>query len=207
MTRPIAYVLLLMAVLPSVARAQASRDGRVALTTGIAYTSQWDDETHLGNGVLLSVGVSTVLRSAIRVEGEIALARHTRDSGYLEAEGTPVVGTVRAAWLIGPSRWQTRPFVSLGGTLTHSRGELRWTEISAGPDGRPVQTGVTVHPWRITEPGFELGAGMEIRGAGRMWWRPEIRIGATRGNRNYQPGVNTLETPILTARAGLTVGW
>lgn len=207
MTRLLTGSLLVVLLFPGAALAQSQEDSRVALTTGLAYTSQWDDETHLGNGILLSIGATKVLRSTVRFEGEIALARHTRDSGYLAAEGTPVVGTLRAAWLIGPARWQARPFVSLGGTLTHSRGELRWTEISAGPDGRPVQTGVTVHPWRLTEPGFELGAGVELKGRGRMWWRPEMRVGGTRGNRTYEPGVDTLETPILSIRAGVSVIW
>jgi hypothetical protein len=143
----------------------------------------------------------------LRVEGELSLARHHRDAGALEVTGTPVTGTARAAWMFGSRTSAVRPFVSVGGLLTHSRGDWVYTSSLPGPNGAPVVGSVDRRTWRYTKPGFETGLGIEVRGKGRMWWRPEVRFSGTTGDSRYTPGVSTLETPILAVRAGLTVLW
>lgn len=202
-----ALILLALAWASTSASAQTPPSSGLSLTTGIAMTSQWDDETHLGRGVLLSVGATTVIKDRLRVEGEVSLARHHRDLGMLETTGTPVVGTARAAWLFGSSRSRVRPFVSAGAMLTHSRGDWVHTALVPGPGGPPVVGGVESRSWRFTKPGFESGVGFEIRGRGRMWWRPEVRFSGTTGYRDYQPRVDTLELPLLAVRGGVTVLW
>ncbi len=208
MVRRVFTVFALLLGLAASAHAQTpASSGRVSLTTGLAFTSQWDDETHLGGGPLFALGVSATPVDAIRLEAEVSLARHHRNSGYLEATGTPVVLTGRAAWRMGSARWAARPFVSVGGHLTHSRGEFISSSIIPGPDGRPIDGPKDTRTWRVTEPGMEFGLGVEVRGRGRMWWRPEVRVSGTRGQSGYEPGVDTLETPILAIRAGMTVIW
>lgn len=187
MIRIAAVVLLLFAV-SSPADAQTVR-----LTTGLAVAGHWDDETHLGNGVLMAAGVSMLPHDKVRVEAELAIGRHNRDSGYLQATGTPITGIVRAALRPGGSQWRARPFLSVGGMILHSRGEFS----SVGQ----------VQPWRVTEPGMEFGAGVEIRGGNRMWWRPEVRLSGTRGQDNFTPGRSALELPVMSIRTGLTVIW
>lgn len=193
-------VLLFLVAAPSTMHAQA-------LFTGIAMTSQWDDETHLGRGVLVSLGVGSVLKDRLRLEAEVSIARHHRNRGTLETTGTPVVGTARAAWLFGWSQSSVRPFVSAGGMLTHSRGDWVQTSFVPGPGGAPISGPIEERTWRLTRPGFEAGLGVEIRGKGRMWWRPEVRFSATTGHRNYQPGVDLLEIPLIAVRGGVTVLW
>ncbi len=202
-----AFALLALVVAPTFALAQAPAPSRISLTTGIAMTSQWDDETHLGRGVLLSVGATTVVKDRLRVEGEASLARHHRDLGALETTGTPVVGTARAAWLFGSSRSRARVFVSAGAMLTHSRGDWVQTMLVPGPGGPPVVGSVEKRSWKFTKPGFETGLGVEIRGKGRMWWRPEVRFSGTTGNNSYEPGSGLLETPLIAVRGGVTVLW
>jgi hypothetical protein len=186
--------LLLLLFAPAHTLAQTAEPARVSLTTGIALTSQYDDETHLGRGVLLSVGVSSVVAAHLRLEGELSFARHHRDAGTLAVTGTSVTGTARAAWMFGSTTWAARPFVSVGALLVHSQGD--W-----------VQAAEERRTWRLTKPGVETGIGLEIRGKGRLWWRPEARFSSTTGDSRYQPGRTTLESPILAVRAGLTVLW
>lgn len=200
-------LFLALVAAPGTAHAQAPSPSHLALTTGIAMTSQWDDETHLGRGVLLSLGVGSVLKDKLRLEAEVSIARHHRNLGTLETTGTPVVGTARAAWLFGSPQSSVRPFVSAGVMLTHSRGDWVQTSFVPGPGGAPVVGTVEERTWRVTKPGFETGLGLEIRGRGHMWWRPEVRFSGTTGNRDYQPGVDTLEIPLLAVRAGVTVLW
>lgn len=208
MTSTAATISLLLTCVPALARAQATPPAPApSLTTGLSFTSQWDDETHLGRGVLVSVGVTRPFASRFNWEAELSLARHRRDSGYLEATGTPVVGTGRVAYFFASPTKSVRPFVSAGLTLTHHRGYFVWKEITPGPDGFPMEGADIRKDWRLTKGGGEIGLGMDIRGKGRVWWRPEVRIGATQGNRDYAPGVDTLEAPILTIRGGLVVGW
>jgi hypothetical protein len=191
----------------SVAAAQPAGAPRISITTGIAMTSQWDDETHLGRGVLLSVGATTVVKDRLRVEGEVSLARHHRDLGALETTGTPVVGTARAAWLFGSSQSRVRPFVSVGAMLTHSRGDWVQTMLVPGPGGPPVVGSVEEHSWKFTRPGFETGLGVELRAKGRIWWRPEVRFSGTTANNGYRAGGSVLETPLIAVRGGVTVLW
>lgn len=202
-----ALALFTLAVSPHLAHAQESPSSRVSVTTGIAMTSQWDDETHLGRGVLLSVGAGSVIKDRLRVEGELSLARHHRNAGTLETTGTPVVGTARAAWLFGSSQSRARLFVSAGAMLTHSRGDWVQTSLVPGPGGPPVVGTVERRSWKFTKPGFETGLGVEIRGKGRMWWRPEVRFSGTTGNNSYQPGSDVLEIPLIAVRGGVTVLW
>jgi hypothetical protein len=200
-------VLLTLLAAPGLAYAQAAPPSALSLTTGIALTSQYDDETHLGRGVLLSVGVSSLVSDHLRVEGDLSLARHHRNEGALEITGTPFTATARAAWMFGSRTSSVRPFVSAGVLVMHSRGDWVYTSSVPGPNGAPVVGQVDRRTWQFTKPGFETGLGMEVRGKGRMWWRPEARFSGTTGDSRYTPGVSTLETPILAIRAGLTVLW
>jgi len=200
-------MLLALMSAPDLAHAQPATHPGVSLTTGIALTSQYDDETHLGRGVLLSVGVSSLVWDHVRVEGELALARHHRDKGALEVTGTPLTGTARAAWMFGSRTSAVRPFVSAGVLVMHSRGDWVQTYLVPSANGAPVVGSVDRRTWRVTTPGFETGLGIDVRGKGRMWWRPDVRFSATTGDSGYTPGVTTLETPILAVRAGLTVLW
>jgi len=199
--------LLLILLLPGLAHAQAVTKSRISLTTGIALTSQYDDETHLGRGPLLSVGASSVAMEHVRLEGELSIARHHRDRGALIVTGTPITGTARVAWVFGSRTWAVRPFVSAGVLLVHSRGDWVQSHTVPGPGGAPVPGAVDRRTWSLTKPGFETGLGIEIRGKGRLWWRPEARFSGTSGDSDYTPGRSTLETPILAVRAGVTVLW
>ncbi len=91
---------------------------------GAGVASVWDDETFLGRGLMVSGGVAQPLGRHAAVEGEVAFARHRRDSGYLAAEGTPIVGTARLAWLFQPPESRARVFASAGASVVHSTGTL-----------------------------------------------------------------------------------
>ena len=206
----IIVVLVLSAGLPDSAAAQAAAPAaspRVSLTTGLSFTSQWDDETHLGQGGLVSVGVTRPFASRFSWEAELSIARHHRDSGYLKATGTPIVGAARVAYLFTSPEKSVRPFVSAGLALTHHRGYFESRHSAPGPGGFPMEGPEERADWRLTKGGWETGLGVEIRGKGRMRWRPEVRMGATQGNSDYAPGVDTLEAPILTIRTGLVILW
>lgn len=207
----LASTILTLAVaagLPAPASAQAPPlTNRLSLAAGVSVTTQSDDETHLGSGPLLSIELSRPFARRFQWEGELSIARLRRDSGYLAATSTPVVGTARVTYFFLSPTSKARPFVSAGVALTRHRGHFIWTHSIPGPGGRPIEGPQERHDWRLTKPGWESGLGVELRGNGRMWWRPEVRLGATQGNRDYAPGVDTLEAPILTIRGGLVVGW
>jgi opacity protein-like surface antigen len=208
--RTFAAALILTAAAPAVARAQtAPPASRLNVTAGLALTSQWDDETHLGTGPLISVGVSRQFADRFRWEGEVSVARHHRDSGYLKATGTPVVGTARLGYMFLSSNKKARPYVSLGLQLTHHRGQFVFTSLVPGPGGQPIAGPEERRDWRLTKAGWETGLGVEVRGDRRVWFRPEIRFGFTGlSTRNqYQPGRDTLEPPVWTIRGGLMIGF
>ncbi|MCC7044210.1 MAG: hypothetical protein IT183_10120 [Acidobacteria bacterium] len=206
----LALVLTAIVRYPATAAAQAPASDGVRPITGLAVTTQYDDETHLGRGAQVSGGASMLAGSRVRIEGEAALGRHWRggpSAGQLEATGTAFTGTARAALLFGSASSQVRPFVSGGLLVLHSRGEFRSTSFVPGPDGRPIEGPETRTAWRLTKPGWEAGAGFEVGRAGRPIWRPEVRLVVTQGNDEYEPGADTLEAPLLALRGGLTVIW
>ncbi len=206
-SRSFPAVLLTLLAAPGFAYAQAGTPSALSLTTGIALTSQYDDETHLGRGAVVSVGASSLVMDRLRLEGELAVGRHHRNKGALEITGTPITGTARAAWMFGSRNSTVRPFISAGVLVLHSRGDWVYTSFLPGPNGAPVVGQVDRRTWQYTKPGFETGLGMEVRGKGRMWWRPEARVSGTTGDSRYTPGVSTLEPPIIAVRAGLSVLW
>lgn len=200
-------LILLLSLVPVHALAQSSPSPGLSRFAGVAATTQTDDETHLGRGLLGAAGVGIGLHANVRIEAEVSVGRHHRQSGYLDATGTPVVGTLRATWLLGSPTATVRPFVSAGPMLMHTTGEFRVRSVVPGPDGWPVEGPITTRGWRVTTPGVELGLGVEIAGTRRLWWRPEIRVSGTRAKRDYDPFNDVLEVPILTLRGGLSVIW
>jgi hypothetical protein len=186
-TRTTFFILALAIGLPHTAFAQT-------FMAGVSLSTQTDDETNLGSGPLVSFGVSQPLARRFKWDAEVSVARLHRDSGYLRSTSTPVVATARLAYLFTAPERRVRPFVSFGLAVTHHRGSFVW------PDNRHTT-------WRLTKPGWETGAGIEVQGRGRITLRPELRLGMTQGNADFSPGVDTLEAPVITLRAGLVILW
>jgi opacity protein-like surface antigen len=172
---------------------------------GVGWTSGWDDETNLGKGVLVSGGVAQPLGRHLSVEGEVSWACHFRDSGYLAAEGTPLIGTARLAYLFQPPESRTRAFASAGLGLVHSTGQFTTRTILAGPGGFPVEGPSIRSDWSLTKPAFEIGGGVSIKSGDRLSFRPEGRWTST--VHDDASSHSTLEPPLWILRAGVTVEW
>jgi len=183
----------------------AAEAGAQSVLGGAAWMSGWDDETMLGRGVMWSGGFSQPLGSHLAVEGELAAGRQLRDSGYLAAEGTPLAGTGRIAYLFQKPGSRARAFASAGGGFVHSTGTLTTRSIVRGPGGLPVQGPSDSRDWSLTQPSFELGTGVSIKAGERLSIRPEFRWLATIGQ-DSNPR-STLEPPLLFLRGGVTLEW
>jgi hypothetical protein len=180
----------------------APSNARVGVTTSVA--GFWDDETFLGRGPMGAVTVGKPLGSHFLAEGELALASHHRDSGYLEAEGKPVLGTARIAFLFPGASSPARGFVSAGYTVIHSTGTMTFNNYPAPPFGPSVPR-EPPRDWSLTKGGWEIGVGGEFN-AGRSWIiRPEYRVFMTAVDSGYTPSSNSLEPPILSMRCGISV--
>jgi hypothetical protein len=172
---------------------------------GAGWTSAWDDETNLGKGLLLSGGAAQSLGRHLSLEGELWWARHLRDSGYLAAEGSPVVGTARLVYAFQGPRSRSRAFASAGLGLVYSTGHLTTRTIVPDPGGFPADGPSIRSEWSMTEPAFELGGGVSIRSGDRLAFRPEVRWTAT--GRDDRPSRSALEPPLWILRAGVTMEW
>ena len=175
------------------------------VTAGAGWTTGWDDETNLGKGVLVSGGIAQSLGRHLAVEGEVSWARQLRDSGYLAAEGTPLIGTARLAYLFQGPESRARAFASAGLGLVHSTGHFTNRTILPGPGGFPVEGPSTQREWSLTQPAFELGAGVAIKSGDRLSFRPEVRWTSTTSSN--RPSGSTLEPPLWMIRTGVTVEW
>ena len=191
---------------PAVAQGRTAPSARApVIFGGVAWASHWDDETFLGRGPLLAGGVSVPVVAGLAAEAEIAWATHHRDAGYLIADGTPLFATGRLAYRFRGSAARARPFVSGGLTLVHTTGHFTTRSFVPGPGGRPEPGPETRQDWSATHAGWEVGAGVEIAGSDRLTWRPEVRWTATTTDSSFTPG--SLEPPLWTIRAGMTIGW
>ena len=182
------------------ARAQAQ-----TVFGGAGWTSGWDDETKLGKGVVVSGGVAQPLGRHLSVEGEVSWARQLRDSGYLAAQGTPLIGTARLAYLFQRPERRARAFASGGLSVVHSTGHFTTRTILPGLGGFPAEGPSTRSDWSLTRPAFELGGGVSIKSGDRIAFRPEMRWTSTISD--DAASRSTLEPPLWILRAGVTVGW
>ena len=175
------------------------------VTAGAGWTTGWDDETNLGKGVLVSGGIAQPLGRHLAVEGEVSWARQLRDSGYLAAVGTPLIGTARLAYFFQGPESGARAFASAGLGLVHSTGHFTTRTILPGPGGFPVEGPSIQREWSLTQPAFELGAGVAIKSGDRLSFRPELRWTSTTSS-NRRSG-STLEPPLWMIRTGVTIEW
>ena len=173
---------------------------------GAGWTSGWDDETNLGKGVVVSGGIAQPLGRHLSVEGEVSWARHLRDSGYLAAEGTPLIGTARLAYLFQPPASRARAFASGGLSVVHSTGHFTTRSILPGPGGFPIEGPSARSDWSLTRPAFEVGGGVSIKSGDRLAFRPEVRWTSTMQDDEASRST-TLEPPLWIIRAGVTVEW
>ena len=175
------------------------------MIAGAGWTTGWDDETNLGKGVLVSGGIAQPLGRHLAVEGEVSWARQLRDSGYLAAVGTPLIGTARLAYFFQGPESGARAFASAGLGLVHSTGHFTTRTILPGPGGFPVEGPSIQREWSLTQPAFELGAGVAIKSGDRLSFRPELRWTSTTSS-NRRSG-STLEPPLWMIRTGVTIEW
>ena len=169
---------------------------------GVGLASLWDDETFLGRGLLLSGGVAVPLGSHAIVEGELAWASHHRDSGYLAADGTPIIGMARLSWLFRPAAARVRPFAGAGLGVVHSTGFLTTRTTLLGPNGFPIDGPSIRTDWSLTQPAVEFGAGVTVASGERLWFRPAFRWTSTTSQSR-----GALEPPLWLPRFDLTIGW
>lgn len=208
MQRPASVLVALTSVMlgaTAEVRAQApdsnAMDGwRVIAGAGLA--SLWDDETFLGRGVLLSGGVAKPIGSHAVVEGELAWASHHRDSGYLAADGTPIIGMARMSWLFRSNASRVRPFASAGLGVVHSTGFLTTRTVLLGANGFPIEGPSSRTDWSLTQPAVEFGAGVTVASGERLSFRPAFRWTST-----TLQSRGPLEPPLWLPRFELTVGW
>jgi hypothetical protein len=188
--------LLIVLAAPSLAAAQT-------VFVGVGYPLLWDDETFLGAGVAVSGGVSYPLSRHLEVEGELASARHVRDSGYLAAEGAAVAGAARIAYLFQQPAARVRLFGSAGVGVIRSAGTLTTPSFVPRVGGTLVEGALTERDWTLTKPAYEFGAGFLVAAGRRLGLRPELRWTATSGSSSS----SVVEPPIWMIRAGVAVTW
>jgi opacity protein-like surface antigen len=151
----------------------------------------------------VSGGLAHPVGRHLSVEGEVSWARQLRNSGYLAADGTPLTGTARLAYLFQPPGSRARAFASAGLGLVHSTGHFTTRTILPGPGGFPIDGPSIRRDWSLTMPMFELGGGVSIRSNDRMSVRPEVRWMSTTGASSR----SSLAPPLWILRAGVTVEW
>jgi hypothetical protein len=176
----------------------------LSLFGGAGWMSLWDDETFLGNGALVAVGVSKPIVSHLAVEGEVAWASHHRDAGYLSADGTPLIAAARVLYVFRSAMARVRPFAGAGLGLLHSAGYLTTQSVVRGPGPVPVSGPSVRRDWSFTDPAVEFGAGVIINAGDRAFVRPAFRwtsVSSTSRPRSL------LEPPLWMPRIDVTIGW
>jgi hypothetical protein len=168
----------------------------VELSAAAGWGSLWDDETALGRGVALRGGVGYLLAERLLLSGEIDWMGHTRDSGYLAAEGDVIGLFARATYLFRAPSSRVRPTLGAGLGVIRSAGVLTFSSYLPGAGGPPVPGPVETSDWAATHPAFDISGGVRIRAADRVWIRPEVSWRATTGTQR----AGGLEPPFIQVR-------
>ncbi len=181
-----------------------------ALVTGatvggtLAWASLWDDETHLGHGLVAAGEFAASVGTHLRVAAEAGWFGHDRDAGYLAADGTVLSLMGRASVLPGPSSWRARPLLGVGVGIARSTGTLTLQTSVAGPGGQLGPGAEIRRSWTLSSLTWELHAGVRVRANGRMAVRPEVRVGVIGGTRRDSAAV---EPPLLRLQGGVAFEW
>jgi hypothetical protein len=175
------------------------------LVVGAAVGGAWTDESFIGRGPMGSAGVAASIGDYLQVEGLVDAGHFAQGGGTnFATRANAIGGRGRVLFRLGGKRWAVRPFVGVGATATHWRGEFTRIEYETDNAGRIVREGPVTRAWRTTSPGFELSGGAEIRG-GRIGWRPEFALRlSTNGGLIAS---STAEPPFATISVGLTAVW
>ena len=115
------------------------------------------------------------------------------------------VGLLRVSYRFQRPESRARTFASAGFGLVHSTGHLTTRTILPGPGGFPVEGPSIEREWSLTQPAFELGAGVSIKSGDRLSFRPEVRWTATTSA--TRPSGSTPEPPLWIIRTGVAVEW
>jgi hypothetical protein len=188
----------ILGLLPAKASwAQSQPDSRLELSGGAGWGSLWDDETLLGRGVPVVGGVGWLIADRVRLSSEVDWLAHSRDAGYLAAEGDEVSVLGRATYLFGAPESRVRPLAGAGVGFMRSTGRFTTRSTVPGANGFPMPGPSVETPWTATRGVFELHAGVRIALHPRAAIRPEFRWGGSLGS-----GSSTgIEPPFLHLQA------
>ena len=202
-TARIVVTTTLLLVTTRAAHAQPAGARVTGATVGgtLAWASLWDDETHLGRGLVAAGEFTASVGTHLRVAAEAGWFGHDRDAGYLAADGTVLSLMGRASVLPGPSSWRARPLLGAGVGIARSTGTLSLQTSVAGPGSTQPEIRSS---WSLKHLAWELHAGVRVRANGRMAVRPEVRVGVIGGTRGDSGAV---EPPLLRLQGGVAFEW
>lgn len=180
------------------ARAQASPGAVTMLSAGGGWSSVWDDETHLGRAVAVSLGGGTLRGGHLLLTGTFDTAAHTRDSGYLRTDDTTHAGFARATYLFRKDDARVRPVAGVSVGLIHASG-THITQTFVLNNGVIVRGPDEQRTWHVTRPAYDLHTGARVRLSDRFALRPEARWRSTWGGSTG----GEIELPLLSIQTML----
>ncbi len=183
-------------VVPAAAQGVAGAASGLELSAGAGWGSVWDDETMLGRGVPLTGSAGWLIGERLLLSGELDWFKHTRDAGYLAADGNVVSAFGRASYLFGAPTSRVRAVAGAGLGIMHSTGTLTTSFGAFGPDGRPIPSPDVRRQWTLTGPAYDLHGGVRIALRPRLVLRPEVQWRVTFGDVTS----SAIEPPLVKIR-------
>jgi hypothetical protein len=162
--------------------AQGRAPSSFELSAGAGWGSLWDDETLLGRGLPVAAGIGWLLGERVRVAADVDWLAHSRDAGYLAADGDLIRVLGRATYLFGAPGSRVRPLAGAGLGVMRSTGKLVMRSVLPGQNGFPTPGPSVESPWESTAGVFELHGGVRIAVNRRAAIRPEFRWGSSIGS-------------------------
>ena len=86
-SKSLAALFFVFLIAPPAAHAQAAADPAWTASGIVGFGRTWDDESQIGNGVLLGARLDGQLAGRLRLEGSLDWLRHDRDEGAFQADG------------------------------------------------------------------------------------------------------------------------
>ncbi len=155
----------------------------------------------LGRGAAARGGAGVLLRDRLLLSGDVDWMGHTRDSGYLAAEGDVLGVFARVTYLFRSPTARVRPTLGGGGGIVRSTGTLTFSSYLPGSGGPPVAGPVTQRDWTLTRGAFDVSGGVRVRVGERLWIRPEVTWRATGGSDRME----SIEPPLIQVRTLVNV--
>jgi hypothetical protein len=199
-----AFLLFLLAVTMPVPGLAQGEPYKGEVFGNVGYNLLGDDEGSRGDGVSFGGGIGYRFSRRWGLVFEASRNGHHRETSEFEMDGyAALVGGALQYHLLAESKAQ--PYLRFGLSYARYEGRFVWKPVTP-PPGFPAQPG-SISSTSQNFLGPDLGVGVKVFVTPSVSIRPEFRLAALSGLRDYNPFRDVIEPPLFSTGFSVGIGY